>query len=347
MATDSLTVTGPGAFEQRSGGPADAGARDRLAGVEFRHLRYFAVVAEELHFQRAAARLYISQPGLSQAIARLERELEVPLFIRTRSSVELTTAGTELLHHARGLLAGLQDAVTRVRMAGRGEAGLIRVGVALLAEQAAAPALKAFQEENPAIVVDRSAMFSERLMAQLAEGGLNAAVVHQVPALAFVEPLAWEPLRRGRLAVLAAPGGDLAHRDSVALSELRNQRFLADPRSLAPAAFEGLKLMCREFGGFEAAVLESPAASTVALDAAWRPIHDGAAVAVMAEATARAICPPEVAVIPIQPPPQYALALAWRRDDNSPAAHRFLSYMRSYRDRHAWLTPGGSVRPHG
>lgn len=338
MATDPLPITGFDAYEQRSSSPAGAEARNRLAGIEFRHLRYFAVVAEELHFQRAAARLYISQPGLSQAIARLERELEVPLFIRTRSTVELTEAGAELLHHARGLLAGLQNAVARVRMAGRGEAGLIRVGVALLAEQAAAPALRAFQQENPAIVIDRSAMVSERLLDQLAGGSLHAAVVHQVPALASAEPLDWEPLRRGGLAVLAGPGSDLAHRDSVAISELRNEKFLVNPRSLAPAAFEGLKLLCREFGGFDPAVVETPAASTAALDTTWQPIHDGGAVAVMAETTARALSPPEIAVIPIQPPPQYVLALAWRRDDYSPAAHRFLSHIRSYRDQHGWLT---------
>lgn len=340
MVTDPPTITGPDAAEQRSGGPAGAETRDRQAGIEFRHLRYFAAVAEELHFQRAAARLCISQPGLSQAIARLERDLDVQLFTRSRSNVELTAAGAELLHHARGLLAGLQDAVTRVRKAGRGEAGLIRIGVALLAERVAAPALSAFQEQNPAVVVDRSAMVSERLLAQLADGGLHAAVVHQVPALASAEPLAWEPLRRGRLAVLAGPGSDLAHRDGVVLSELRDQRFLVNPRVLAPAAFEGLMLMCREFGGFDPAVLESPAASTAALDTDWRPIHDGAAVVVMAEDTARAVCPPQLAVIPIQPPPQYALALAWRRDEHFPAARRFISHMLSYRDQHAWLVSG-------
>src|SRR5215469_10810005 len=105
-------------------------ASTRPAEVEFRDLRYFAVVAEELHFGRAAARLYITQPGLSQAIARMERVLEVQLLRRTRSTVELTEAGAELLNHGRRLLADLDGAVARVRMTGRGQAGLVRIGVA-------------------------------------------------------------------------------------------------------------------------------------------------------------------------------------------------------------------------
>ena len=91
------------------------------SGIELRQLRYFVVVAEELHFGRAAARLYITQPGLSQAIARLERELQTQLLVRTRGTVELTEAGAELLVRARRLLADLHDAVTHVRDAGRGD----------------------------------------------------------------------------------------------------------------------------------------------------------------------------------------------------------------------------------
>jgi DNA-binding transcriptional LysR family regulator len=335
MAIDPLAGAEP-----RSAAPGTpaAGPDDRQAGIEFRHLRYFVGVAEELHFGRAAARLYITQPGLSQAIARLERDLDVPLFIRTRSSVELTEAGAELLPRARRMLADLEDAVARVRIAGHGEAGLVRIGVALLAEPVVAPVLKAFQEEHEGIVLDRSAMVSERLLAQLRDGRLHAAMIHQLPALAMVEVVAWEPLRRGRLAVLVGPGSRFADREIVTLSELSGETFLVNPRSLAPGAFEGLKLMCREFGGFDAIVRESATASTVALDTDWSPIQDGTAVAVMAEATARSARPAEVAVVPIQPPPQYALALAWRSDERAAAVHQFLSYVRSYRDRHAWIT---------
>jgi DNA-binding transcriptional LysR family regulator len=310
----------------------------RPADVEFRDLRYFAVVAKELHFGRVAARLYITQPALSQAVARMERQLAVRLLRRTRSSVELTEAGAELLYHGRRLLADLEGAVDRVRMVGRGETGLVRVGVAHLAEPLVAPALAAFQADCPSIVVDRSAMVSERLLEQLAEGRLHAAVVHRVPALPRIDGVISETLRRGRLAVLAGRGSRLAGRPIVALSELSTETFLVNPRSLAPGAVEGLKLMCSEFGGFEVNMLESAVATTIALGTDWRPIRDGTAIAVMAEATARAVRADGVAVVPVQPPPQFVLALAWRHDERAAAARRCVDYLRSYRDRHAWTS---------
>jgi DNA-binding transcriptional LysR family regulator len=346
MTTSLLATAQPGSSSQSIPSFPGTELPARHAEIEFRDLRYFAAVAEELHFGRAAARLYISQPGLSQAIARLERLLEVRLLTRTRSTVELTEAGAELLHRGRRLLADLDSTVARVCMAGRGQAGLVRVGVAHLAEPAVAPALAAFQAEHPSMVMDRSAMVSERLLEQLAEGRLHAAVIHQVPGLATADQVASEPLRRGRLAVLAGPHSNISGRHVVTLSELSDQTFLVNPRALAPGAFEGLKLMCREFGGFEAKVLESTAASTVALDTGWRPVRDGTAIVVMAEATARTVCADGLAVVPIQPPPQYVLALAWRRGESAAAAHRFLAYLRCYRDRHQWIT-GPQAAPPG
>jgi len=174
MTTSLLATAQPGTSGQPIVSLPDTELPARHAEIEVRDLRYFAAVAEELHFGRAAARLYITQPGLSQAIARLERLLEVRLLTRTRSSVELTEAGAELLHRGRRLLADLDGTVARVCMTGRGQAGLVRVGVAHLAEPAVAPALAAFQAAHASIVVDRSAMVSERLLEQLAEGRLHA-----------------------------------------------------------------------------------------------------------------------------------------------------------------------------
>jgi DNA-binding transcriptional LysR family regulator len=346
-------TSGPGtaAARQLAGRGADVipGGRDTARGdamqqdiaarqlISLELIRRFVVVAEELHFGRAATRLYISQPGLSQAIARLERDLDVQLFRRTRSSAELTDAGAELLQHARGLLADLENAVARVRIVGRGAAGLVRVGVATLAEPVVAPALRAFAEDHREITLDRFAMASEPLFARLRDGLLHAAVIYEIPALATADGVTWEPVRRGRLAVLAGADSRLARREIVMLPELSDETFLVNPRSIAPGALEGLRLMCREWGGFDATVLESAVAPAAASGLDWRPIRDGAAVVVMPEATARAVRPAGVAVIPVSPPPQYVLTMVWRRDERSAAVHRFLGYVRSYRDQHAWV----------
>jgi DNA-binding transcriptional LysR family regulator len=306
----------------------DPGPEPAETGVEFRQLRYFVGLAEELHFGRAASRLFITQPGLSQSMAKLERALNVPLFQRSRRDVQLTDAGVELLHHARRLLADLDEAMERVRGVGRGEAGVLRIGLALLTEHVVAPMLAALAAEYPGIVFDRTSAVSERLLAQLSEGSLHVAVVHQVPALATLPGVEWEVLRRGRLAALVNPGHPLAGQASIALKQLSEDTFMVNPRELAPSAFQGLKLMCTEFGGFDPKVIETGAASTPSVDADWSLIRQGTAIAVTAEETARGICPPGVAVVPIQSPPGYVLAVAWRRGDQSALLGQFLGFVR-------------------
>src|SRR3974390_1373967 len=107
MVTRSLTAAGSEPAGQHIMRLPGTAPDHPSASIEFRQLRYFAAVAGELPSARPPARLYISQPGLSQAIARLERELEVRLFTRTRSSVALTETGTEQLHRGSRLLAYL------------------------------------------------------------------------------------------------------------------------------------------------------------------------------------------------------------------------------------------------
>ena len=96
--------------------------------MELRHLRYFVAVAEELHFHRAATRLHISQPPLSQQIRALERELGVTLLARNRRRVALTAAGEGFLEDARSILAAVDRAAERARDIARGSIGTLSIG---------------------------------------------------------------------------------------------------------------------------------------------------------------------------------------------------------------------------
>ena len=330
----------------KSGAVVGRGAESGGQGpdVELRQLRYFICVAEELHFGRAAARLSMTQPGLSRSIAKLERALDVPLLQRSRRGVQLTEAGAELLRCARYLLADLDGVLERARSAGAGRAEVIRAGVALLAGPVIAPALAAWHAEYPGVVLDQTTGVSERLLAQVSERSLHVAFVHQVPVLTTLTRVDWEVVRRGRLAALMTSRHPLAGYAAVTLGQLSGETFLVNPRALAPSAFQGLELMCAEFGGFDPHVMESEAASAPTLDAGWHPIRQGAAIAVMAEETARGICPEDVVVVPVQPPPRFAVAVAWRRGDHCPLLDRFLGFLRRYRDTNAWPADAPAYR---
>src|SRR5258705_13158479 len=116
--------------------------------LEPRLLRYFLAVAEELHFGRAAARLYISGPSLSNQIHKLERTLGTDLFVRNSRHVELTTAGRALLEDAPLALAALERAAERARLAGAGIAGTVRLGDAPTAGFETPPAIFAPRQHH-------------------------------------------------------------------------------------------------------------------------------------------------------------------------------------------------------
>src|SRR5205085_7516592 len=122
--------------------------------MELRHCRYFVAVAEELHFGRAAKRLDMSQPPLSQQIRGLEVELGVELFRRTKRIVRLTPAGEVFLECARKLLRGAEDSLDVTRRAARGEVGTLQVGYAPGLEIDVLPrVLHRFSRKFPAVDV--------------------------------------------------------------------------------------------------------------------------------------------------------------------------------------------------
>jgi DNA-binding transcriptional LysR family regulator len=207
---------------------ASPGARRDGALLELRTLRYFVVAAEELHFTRAADRLYIGQQALSAALKRLESRLGVTLFDRTTRRVRLTSAGSALLPWARRILDSADLAVTAAQEADSAAVGELVLGIARSAYRFGAAVIRAMEAEAPRIRLEIRHDFSQPLFDQLLTGELDAAVLFcpdRHPALGY-QRLTDQPA----FAVMH-PRHPLAGRSSVSMEELRAETLvLAQPR---------------------------------------------------------------------------------------------------------------------
>ncbi len=155
--------------------------------MDLRHLRYFLCVAEEMHFGRAAQRLGISQPPLSQQIRALEAELGVRLFDRTSRRVRLTEAGELFVPEARATLAQADRAMETARLAARGERGRLRVGFTSSAPfvRLIASTLYRFRDTHPEVQLSLNDLARDQQLQELQRGGLDIALVRGIvpPAL--------------------------------------------------------------------------------------------------------------------------------------------------------------------
>src|SRR5262245_30953575 len=164
--------------------------------IELRHLRYFLVVAEELHFTRAAERLHIAQPPLSQMIRRLEHELGVSLFHRTKRQVALTDAGVIFLEEAKRALAQAEHAIQSVRRAHKGELGRLTVGfIGSAAYSVLPPIVRRFRQLYPDVDLNLQELSTVQQVRALREGQLQVG---------FLRPFEQEPTLK-RTVVLREP----------------------------------------------------------------------------------------------------------------------------------------------
>jgi DNA-binding transcriptional LysR family regulator len=215
---------------------------------ELRHLRYFAAVADELNFSRAARRLHMAQPPLSAAIRQLERELGVELFTRTSREVKLTEAGRAFLPGAQRTLAEADRAVQDARRAAAGELGQLRVAYSWSVRFETLPALgRALRASHPAVDLLAQEMWNARMAPALASGSIDVAI-SLCPDIAA--DLDIEPIRREPLVVLMAADHPRARAGSISLSALASEAFVLFARDLAPRLYDMFMAIYRR-AGFE------------------------------------------------------------------------------------------------
>ncbi|MGH8171235.1 MAG: LysR family transcriptional regulator [Steroidobacteraceae bacterium] len=294
--------------------------------MELRHLRYFLAVAEELNLSRAARRLGISQPPLTQQMKALEAELGVALLDRSGYRIELTDAGRIFAAEAARILGDARSAVQAARRAATGATGRVRVGFTESASfnPLVTSTLRRFRSEFPAVEVSLEEHPSTDLIIALRAGRIDAAFVR--PPLPAERGLTLVLLEREPLVVAVPSGHPLARRRQVDLAALAQETFILYPRAVRPGLADTVVAAC-EGAGF------TPKVGQYApqLSATINLVAASLGISVVPDSM-RCLQAHAVTYLPLRGEPLHALlGIAHRTDEGSATVHNFIAAAR--RDR--------------
>ncbi|MFD8603413.1 LysR family transcriptional regulator [Streptomyces sp. TSRI0445] len=230
--------------------------------MELRHLNAFLAVAEELHFGRAAKRLQMAQPPLSQQIRQLEKELGVQLFHRNTRSVRLTSAGETFLEPARTVLDDLDTAVRAARSAGIGEYGRVTIGFAGASSHETLPRLtRAVRAAHPGLeLVMTGQTYANTALSRVADGSLDLGFVR----LPVARPgVAHRVIDEEELVCALPSDHPLARRETVPLDVLAGEPFVSFPANSGSTVRDALTEACENAGFTPRIVQEAPDSYTI------------------------------------------------------------------------------------
>ncbi|MDN0082948.1 LysR substrate-binding domain-containing protein [Crenobacter sp. SG2305] len=275
--------------------------------MELRHLRYFIAVAEELNFTRAAEKLHIGQPPLSQQIQALEAELGVMLFNRTRRRVELTSAGERFLPRAIAILQDTASAAEDARRAALGEVGELSIGFTpSLPFTSFLPRLiHRYRQRYPDVTLALREMMTQNQLAAIASSELDIGIV-RLPDVDVPQEVALRQLLVDPLVVVTRDDHPLAAQSTVSLAQLRDEPFVMYPAAAGTGLYRHLMHLCDELGfrpqvvqearegttliglvaaGLGVSILPGPLSCIQVEGVCYRPLSDAGAVSIASLAT--------------------------------------------------------------
>ncbi|UOB10477.1 LysR family transcriptional regulator [Streptomyces sp. HP-A2021] len=277
--------------------------------VHVRDLRYFVAVAEELHFTRAAERLYVSQPALSKQVRALERQLGIELFRRDRHGVALTDAGTALLSHARRVLADWAEGAAAVEAARAAQHSTLVVGMSTSPVRGGLlPAIRSrFTAAHPEAVIRLRQVNWEDPSAGLADGAADVAFVW-LP-LPGQERYDWTVVAEEPLMVALPDTHPLSDRTEVDFTDLLDEPFLALPKSTGPLRDYWLALDARD--GRPPRI----GAEIASTEETYEALTAGLGVCLVAAGNVPLLTLGGVTARPVRGLTPSRYVLAWRRED--------------------------------
>ncbi|HEX4170637.1 MAG TPA: LysR substrate-binding domain-containing protein [Bryobacteraceae bacterium] len=224
--------------------------------VELRHLRYFLAVAETLHFSKAAMRLGIAQPPLSQQIKRLEMLLGYPLFERTTRGVKLTPAGQLLAERANSTIEKVHDDLAQVRRLGRGEEGTLTVGFSGSVMFTDLPlAIESYRRHYPKVELRLREMVTSAQLAALLDGTIDLAFLRDGDPTKGVQ---LGTLFKERYVVVLPAVHALTRKRKLRIRDLREEPFVFFARRMGPLAFDRTIACCQNDGFHPNIVQDAP-----------------------------------------------------------------------------------------
>jgi DNA-binding transcriptional LysR family regulator len=293
--------------------------------MELRHLRYFVAVAEEAHMTRAAERLGIQQPPLSQQIRALETELDAQLLRRKPRGVELTPAGRAFLDEARAILARAERAIVATRRAARGEAG--RIGLGFTSSASFHPfvprAIRAFREQHPLVAFALEESGTVELVEALRSERIDIAFVRS-PIGASVDLAVQGVLEEPMVVALPRGHPQAGSGAPLPLAALAGETFILYRRPVGPGLHDAIIAACDRAGFSPTIGQEAPRMlSTLSLVAAGLGVSLVPASMSRLEADGVLYRPLDPAARLMAP-----LNLAYRRDERSAAVRGFAALVR-------------------
>jgi DNA-binding transcriptional LysR family regulator len=291
--------------------------------LELRQLRYFIAVAEELHFGKAAARLHMTQPPLSQTIFGLEELLGAPLFERSRRAVILTPAGAALLPEARRMLAQAGELPELVRRAAAGEAGRLALAFVSSADYSVLPPfLRLHRARYPQVQIALQEATSDLQVEDLLHARIDAGLlIPPLPDKARAEldylKVLSEPL------ILAAPSGLAGGDGPLWLKDVPPAPLIIFPRPIAPALHDAI-LACFRAAGITPEIGQE----AIQMQTIVGLVSAGMGLALVPQSVSNLMRPGVEYRALLDPTPQVETGLAWRRDNASPVLQGFLELLR-------------------
>ncbi len=289
--------------------------------MELRSLHYFIAVAETLNFSRAAERLHMAQPPLSQQIQRLEKEIGVQLFVRTKRSVRLTAAGQVFLQEAYQALAQVERAVHTAQRADDGEIGKLVIGFVGSSAYGVLPAMiQAFRERFPHV---------ELILRELTTVEQVEALHNEQIQIGFLRPpvldatLQHLTVQQEPFLVALPTKHSLATTSPVPLPALANEPFILIPSKLAPGLSHQMMEMCLQ-AGFQPRMVQEATQFHVIVSL----VAAGLGIALV-PACIHIFQRPDVVYLPLQGITMQAeIQVVWQRADRSPIVRRFLDVVK-------------------